>query len=794
MKRNFPQSTINFATAILVLVFTLASAKGQQPVAASADSPDTLKVQTRIVLVDSVVTDKKGNYIRDLGQNDFKVWEDGKEQSVTSFSREEDNADPSKGQKHYMVLLFDNSTMEFGDQAKAREAAAKFIDSNAGPNRLIAVAEFGGTLRISQNFTTDTDRLKKVVAGIKFSTVSPSGPSPDVASTSGMPPAPQGLDTFNFAGAEADFGARSLFLALRNLAKSLGAVPGRKTLVLLGSGFVLDMEMQSELNAVIDACNKANVAVYPIDVRGLVAGVPTPASSENRSPRNASSPHLVLASLRYYGSGTHGLLRPVGFSAQPAEPPQHGGGGGGGGGAGGGGGHGGGGGAPGGGTGGGGGRGGTGGGTGGTGGKGGTGGTGGTGGKGGGTTGTGGRGGNSGPVNPATYYGPVNPPRQLIPQIPDVAANQQFLYQLAEGTGGFVIVNTNDLLGGMERIAKDQSEYYLLGYKPPDSPDGSCHTLKVKVNRGGSHVRFRSGYCKVRPQDLLAGSTTEKSLETRASGEMPGNVTASVSVPYFYSAPNVARVHLVLEAPAKSLHFDKVKGKQHAEVNVLGIAYKPDGTVAARFSDTANLDFEEKKDMEQYQAGSFHYEKQFDIGPGTYKLRVAFNSGNETFGKIDSPLSVAPYDGKKIALSSIALSNNLAKVTDLDSAYDSELLEDSKPLVVLGMQVFPSATNHFKKTDRAAVYVEVYDPLLATDKPPRIGLEYRIVDKTTGTQKLDVGFDDTKNMIKAGNPTVPVGLKLPIDTLAPGKYRVDLRAQDSLGNGTEFHVVEFEVE
>ena len=40
---------------------------------------------------------------------------------------------------------------------------------------------------------------------------------------------------------------------------------------------------------------------------------------------------------------------------------------------------------------------------------------------------------------------------------------------LAEGTGGFVIANTNDLLGGLQRISKDQNEYYLLAYAPPES-------------------------------------------------------------------------------------------------------------------------------------------------------------------------------------------------------------------------------------------------------------------------------------------------------------------------------------
>ena len=116
-------------------------AYAQQPAAADAADVPVIRAETRLVLVDTVVTDKKGNYVRDLAQKDFKVWEDGKEQPVTSFSFE-DSTGSSNPQPHYMVLFFDNSTMDMGDQVRARDAATKFIDANAGPDRLIAIAEF----------------------------------------------------------------------------------------------------------------------------------------------------------------------------------------------------------------------------------------------------------------------------------------------------------------------------------------------------------------------------------------------------------------------------------------------------------------------------------------------------------------------------------------------------------------------------------------------------------------------------------------------------------------------------
>jgi VWFA-related protein len=743
-------------------------AYAQQSAAPIADDPTVIRAETRLVLVDTVVTDKKGNYLRDLEQKDFKVWEDGKEQPVTSFSFEQDSASPDKpSQPHYMVLFFDNSSMDIGDQAKARDAAAKFIDANAAPNRLIAIADFTGTVHIAQNFTADAARLKQAVNGIKVSAVSPNAAPPvQIASMS-----PASLPSLG-GGIEADFGVHTVLLALRSLARNLSTVPGRKTLVLLTSGFPLNFEYESELTAVVDTCNKANVAIYPIDVRGLVApDMSKPSGRLARPSIHSASGVLVPATLHYSGSRSGPRLLRVGFSGPPAFPVQHGGGGGGGGGHGGGG------------TGGGGGHGGGGGGHGG--------GTGGGGGHGGGGTGGGSRGAGNTGYN-STPYDTRTQPRVIVPSFPPSASdNQQVLYQLADGTGGFVILNTNDLLGGMQRIANDQAHYYLLGYKPPESAEGSCHELKVKVERGGTNVRARSGYCNARPLDLLAGSSVEKDLETRATGGLPGNVTASMQAPFFYTSPNQARVNLAVDIPSAALKFEKVKGKQHATINVLGIAYKPDGSVAARFSDTANFDLEGKKELEEFQKRPFHYENQFAVASGKYTLKVVFNSGNESFGKLERPLLIDPYGGKQFSLSGVALSNNIRQAsgsTDLDS----ELLENKTPLLVKDVQIVPSGSNRFKQKEVAALYIEVYEPLLKDPNPPEVAYEMIVVERKTGQEKIHLGDRTPKG--QPGNPVIPLGLKLPVASLPPGSYRVDLTAVDSMGNSSATRSADFEVE
>jgi hypothetical protein len=76
--------------------------------------------------------------------------------------------------------------------------------------------------------------------------------------------------------------------------------------------------------------------------------------------------------------------------------------------------------------------------------------------------------------------------------------------------------------------------------------------------------------------------------------------------------------------------------------------------------------------------------------------------------------------------------------------------------------------------------------------PPQVGLELRIVDVKTGQAKMDVGIPKVQEA--AGHPVVPMGLKVPVDKLEPGSYRLELRALDSVGNKSPIRAADFMVD
>jgi len=120
--------------------------------------------------------------------------------------------------------------------------------------------------------------------------------------------------------------------------------------------------------------------------------------------------------------------------------------------------------------------------------------------------------------------------------------------------------------------------------------------------------------------------------------------------------------------------------------------------VGARFSDTVNLDLE-KDEWKEFTKAPYRYQNQFDAMPGTYKLTVVLSGGGDTFGKFESPLQIDSYDGKKFSLGGLALTSSATRISDIPTGLDSALLEDRTPLVVKGMQVVPSASNRFKRSD-----------------------------------------------------------------------------------------------
>jgi VWFA-related protein len=559
------------------------AAAGLTAAALCAQQNAVIQTETRVVLVDAIVTGKNGAYVRDLTAKDFRVWQDNKEQTIKSLSLESAS---TASQPRPMVLFFDESSMEARDQVQLRQVASNFIDAEMGPNRKMAVVSYNGALRINQNFTDNAERLKDAL------------PRPDSRVPEAEAPDRPQLGRAPIVTAVDNGAARNMIRSLRELSQSLGVLPGRKILVLFAGRLASSSSQRSDLKEAIDACNKSGVAIYPVDVR--------PVSTQTD-----------------FGDSTPGPVANSRMSRQQRNGPR-------------------------------------------------------------------------GDSDDSPAGGITDPG----------AGSQQLLFEMANATGGFVIGNSNDLLGGLQKIAGEQDEYYVLSYTPPESKEGSCHSLRVKVDRGGTNVRARSTWCASKPLDLLAGTVTGQDLEKRAASAQAGNMAAEIALPYFYVSPNVARVHVAMEITPGALKFENRKGRLHAEINLLGIASTEDGGVRARFSDNLRFDFDNEAQIRSWRVKPLHYEKEFRIAPGTYSFTMAFGqTGQESFGKVERTLAVDSWTGAELALSGVALSREVRPAADLGLGIS---IEGRTPLIAGGAEIVPSGSAVFSKSESGSFYVEVY--------------------------------------------------------------------------------------
>ncbi len=355
-----------------------------------------------------------------------------------------------------------------------------------------------------------------------------------------------------------------------------------------------------------------------------------------------------------------------------------------------------------------------------------------------------------------------------------VNAGEAIPHTLSDGTGGISFLTTNDLANQLGKVAQEQDEYYLIGYAPTtDAPEGSCHELRLKLDRGGLEVRARKDYCTAKSSDPLLNKPAGKDLEARAAGSAPGNIATHMEVPWFYTEPNVAQVKLAVDITPPAMKLQKDKGKLHGEFDLAAVAYKPDGSVAARFSDAVKLDFDNQQQADAFQHSLYHYENQLDVAPGQYNLRLAVSAGAQDFGKTEMPLTVDPWNGQTLSASAIALSRNAHANADIVAGLDGSLLEQrSRPLIANGTEVVPTGSDKFHTGERGFFYIEAYEPLLTATKPgtplPIVGIRIRVLDRASGQAKQDSGIKTAEGFMHPGSPVVPIVSALPTATLPAG--------------------------
>ncbi len=353
---------------------------------------------------------------------------------------------------------------------------------------------------------------------------------------------------------------------------------------------------------------------------------------------------------------------------------------------------------------------------------------------------------------------------------------------------------------------------YLIAYAPPPSAQGSCHLIEVKVDRPNSFVLARSQYCNTKhsPNDPLNGTKFGQQMEGDAASRRAGKINLSLQTGSFYTDTDALRVNIALEFPWKTLkHEWRDVGTVHsayATIGILGMVYRKDGTLAARFSGLGCC----SPDLPLFLWGGLSlgyaysdfdpayiptaYEAQIQLPPGEYNLQVLLSDGAK-FGRVRVPLTVDRYDRKQLAVSSIVLCKRFrnAAASTPEASVD-DFASQYVPLVSNGVEFTPAGDTRFKKGDALFAYFEVYEPPLDGQPAATVQSQLKVTNVKTGELKVDTGARTAATWIQPGSSVIRIAEELSVEKLPAGSYRLEVQASDSAGKSTVWRAAEFTVE
>jgi VWFA-related protein len=345
------------------------------------------------------------------------------------------------------------------------------------------------------------------------------------------------------------------------------------------------------------------------------------------------------------------------------------------------------------------------------------------------------------------------------------------LMSLAQASGGFSIYNTTSFNEELNKLDVQISNYYILGFQSSNPKhDGSFRKVEVKTNLKGVSLKHRSGYQDRNPIDVLASSRQEQALMTALA--TPGSekqLPIAFRPMYFYDSPRTARVLVAARVRMDKAVFRKKGSQIGTDLNLMGVAYAEDGSIAARFSETLPVAFDKEKESE-FRKGNLAYRNYFKVRPGKYRLRIAVSDEANNLGSVEQSVEVPPFPAQGIGFSSLVLAEQTSRLPDLIQNLQNQMLDQNDPLIYSGIQVEPGVENRLPANSVIRVLFRVYnlpgmlDDLNLVAKPKLVNAKG--VAWTLNPLSLK------KSIAPSGTGEAVVGLSLPFQGIVPGKYRL----------------------
>ncbi len=658
-----------------------------------SDQENAVRISTQLVQIDATVTDKNGEHVEDLTEDDFMLTVDGKKQAITYFTlvklpepkpagaagtkvSKSTPAPPTapakviapEQVKRTIAFVVDDLGLSFESTYWTRRAIKKFVDEQMQEGDLVAIIRTGRGLGALQQFTSDKRILYAAIEKLSWNPNSrdmiPRFGS--VESNDQRTQEAQDAEARFEDFRETVFSVGTLG-ALNFVVRGLRELPGRKSAILISDGFRLfgrerdNAQVLEQVRRLTDLANRSSVVIYSLDAKGLQTLFPSAAESAG------------------------GLTGPQ-FAERLSRMSQ--------------------------------------------------------------------------------------------------ANNdsQEGLTFLAQETGGFAVLNNNDLNLGIRRALKDQQSYYLIGFDPEDEKfDRKYHSIKLKANRAGLQVRTRAGFIGFPDNPKPPAPQTRDAQILSALFSPFGARDLSLQMTsFFFNMPNPERklkndpenisfVRSLFHFDASNLTFkDAGNGEKLVKLEIATFTFDENGAVVEQHGRA----FELRLDQEQYRVAlqrGFNATDNFVVKkPGAYQFRAVIRDAETgRLGSTGQFIRVPDLAKNRLALSGLILAGPAAAGPQTKAAEESDDLQPT-PYV-----------RRFSRNGEIEYGAAVYNPALdAKTGKPQLTMQMEFyrdgkVIHQMEARRIDPGSDANPKRLECGG-------RLKLTGFPPGDYVLRLVVTDQL--------------
>jgi hypothetical protein len=340
---------------------------------------------------------------------------------------------------------------------------------------------------------------------------------------------------------------------------------------------------------------------------------------------------------------------------------------------------------------------------------------------------------------------------------------------LAEGTGGFLVDNTNDLARGLQSIDTDRRFHYLLTYTPKNLDfNGEWRKIEVRVPlRRRVTVRSRSGYLAVRtPPGMLLRSHEGPALAALDASPPPAAIPLRPAALAFPTSTGTM-IGVLAAVSNDALAFQAGEDGFRAELTVLTVIRDQEGIVVRKASQPYQLAGPHDQ-LANARAGEILFFRQPVLPPASYTLHaVAYDPLSRRAGVSRVPFTIPGPSPSGIEAGSLTLFARVERYTP--DAPDAA----PNPFVIDDALIHPNLGEPFRKSPGATlgflIAVRVPD-----DVRPAARLEVMQGGRPLAELPLQIDAPDPDGIVR------PTG-RLPLDPFPPGTYTLRV----SLESGTE---------